>query len=129
MRRQKNTRKHLRFQTCIALEMPMVSSCLLMQPAHKESQPQAREKADREGFEVSVVKTSFKANTRLWRRTKEMDLLRYILGLHAADLSHEASNAIALGTRVQDIKFVVHAHPILSEVLDSSSRLPRLMWR
>jgi dihydrolipoamide dehydrogenase len=71
----------------------------------------------------------------------------HILGLHAADLIHEASNAIALGTRVQvsvaaillfvssmlncykvyllttvcsmqDIKLVVHAHPTLSEVLD-----------
>ena len=27
-------------------------------------QPQAREQADKEGFEVSVVKTSFKANTK-----------------------------------------------------------------
>jgi dihydrolipoamide dehydrogenase len=42
----------------------------------------------------------------------------HILGLHAADLIHEASNAIALGTRLQDIKFAVHAHPTLSEVLD-----------
>jgi hypothetical protein len=30
----------------------------------KLSQPQAREKADKEGFEVDVVKTSFKANTK-----------------------------------------------------------------
>lgn len=28
------------------------------------SQPQAREKAEKEGFEVSVAKTSFKANTK-----------------------------------------------------------------
>ncbi|XWS08506.1 hypothetical protein CRYUN_Cryun40dG0008400 [Craigia yunnanensis] len=42
----------------------------------------------------------------------------HIFGLHAADLIHEASNAIALGTRIQDIKFAVHAHPTLSEVLD-----------
>lgn len=27
-------------------------------------QPQAREKGEREGFEISVVKTSFKANTK-----------------------------------------------------------------
>lgn len=27
-------------------------------------QPQAREKAEKEGFEVGVVKTSFKANTK-----------------------------------------------------------------
>lgn len=42
----------------------------------------------------------------------------HIIGLHAADLIHEASNAVATGQRVQDIKFNVHAHPTLSEVLD-----------
>lgn len=40
----------------------------------------------------------------------------HIIGLHAADLIHEASNAIATGQTVQDIKFNVHAHPTLSEV-------------
>ena len=42
----------------------------------------------------------------------------HIIGLHAADLIHEASNAVATGQRVQDIKFCVHSHPTLSEVLD-----------
>jgi hypothetical protein len=40
----------------------------------------------------------------------------HIIGLHAADLIHEASNAIATGQTVNDIKFNVHAHPTLSEV-------------
>jgi hypothetical protein len=40
----------------------------------------------------------------------------HIIGLHAADLIHEASNAIAGGQTVEDIKFHVHAHPTLSEV-------------
>ena len=39
----------------------------------------------------------------------------HIFGLHAADLIHEASNAVATGQKVQDIKFNVHAHPTLSE--------------
>lgn len=95
------------------------------------TEPQAREKADKEGFEVSVVKTSFKANTKALAENEGDGLAKmiyrpdtgeilgvHILGLHAADLIHEASNAIALGTRVQDIKFAVHAHPTLSEVLD-----------
>ncbi|XP_062210002.1 dihydrolipoyl dehydrogenase 1, chloroplastic-like isoform X2 [Phragmites australis] len=95
------------------------------------TEPQAREKADKERFEVSVVKTSFKANTKALAENEGDGLAKmiyrpdtgeilgvHILGLHAADLIHEASNAIALGTRVQDIKFVVHAHPTLSEVLD-----------
>ncbi|XP_039803279.1 dihydrolipoyl dehydrogenase 1, chloroplastic-like isoform X2 [Panicum virgatum] len=95
------------------------------------TEPQAREQADKEGFEISVVKTSFKANTKalaenegdgiaklIYRSDTGEILGVHILGLHAADLIHEASNAIALGTRVQDIKFAVHAHPTLSEVLD-----------
>ncbi|XXG84415.1 hypothetical protein AAC387_Pa10g1932 [Persea americana] len=95
------------------------------------TEPQAREKAEKEGFEVSVAKTSFKANTKALAENEGEGLAKliyrpdtgeilgvHILGLHAADLIHEASNAIALGTRIQDIKFAVHAHPTLSEVLD-----------
>ncbi|KAM0847135.1 hypothetical protein ACQ4PT_055211 [Festuca glaucescens] len=95
------------------------------------TEPQAREKADKEGFEVSVVKTSFKANTKalaenegdgiaklIYRPDTGEILGVHILGLHAADLIHEASNAIALGTRLQELKLAVHAHPTLSEVLD-----------
>ncbi|WCJ23397.1 Dihydrolipoyl dehydrogenase [Euphorbia peplus] len=95
------------------------------------TEPQAREKAEIEGFEVSVAKTSFKANTKALAENEGEGLAKmiyrpdtgeilgvHIFGLHAADLIHEASNAIALGTRIQDIKFAVHAHPTLSEVLD-----------
>ncbi|KAI5658586.1 hypothetical protein M9H77_27379 [Catharanthus roseus] len=95
------------------------------------TEPQAREKAEKEGFEVSVVKTSFKANTKALAENESEGLAKliyrpdtgeilgvHIFGLHAADLIHEASNAIALGTRIQDIKLAVHAHPTLSEVLD-----------
>ncbi|KAI3712391.1 hypothetical protein L1987_70946 [Smallanthus sonchifolius] len=42
----------------------------------------------------------------------------HIFGMHSPDLIHEASNAIALGTCIQDIKYAVHAHPTLSEVID-----------
>ncbi|OAY56098.1 dihydrolipoyl dehydrogenase 1, chloroplastic isoform X2 [Manihot esculenta] len=95
------------------------------------TEPQARERGETEGFEVSVAKTSFKANTKALAENEGEGLAKliyrpdtgeilgvHILGLHAADLIHEASNAIALGTRIQDIKFAVHAHPTLSEVLD-----------
>ncbi|XVF66141.1 hypothetical protein PTKIN_Ptkin10aG0011400 [Pterospermum kingtungense] len=95
------------------------------------TEPQAREKAEKEGFEVAVAKTSFKANTKALAENEGEGLAKliyrpdngeilgvHIFGLHAADLIHEASNAIALGTRIQDIKFAVHAHPTLSEVLD-----------
>ncbi|CAJ1963264.1 unnamed protein product [Sphenostylis stenocarpa] len=95
------------------------------------TEPQAREKGEKEGFEVSVAKTSFKANTKALAENEGEGLAKliyrpdtgeilgvHIFGLHAADLIHEASNAIALGTRIEDIKFAVHAHPTLSEVLD-----------
>ncbi|XP_052194565.1 dihydrolipoyl dehydrogenase 2, chloroplastic-like isoform X5 [Diospyros lotus] len=95
------------------------------------TEPQAREKAEKEGFEVSVTKTSFKANTKALAENEGEGLAKliyrpdsgeilgvHIFGLHAADLIHEASNAIAMGTRIQDIKYAVHAHPTLSEVLD-----------
>lgn len=110
-------------------------------------QPQAREKAEKEGFEVSIAKTSFKANTKALAENEGEGLAKvvsvhcmqklhsklmfltftsfmltsvlflllqliyrpdngeilgvHIFGLHAADLIHEASNAIALGTRIQ----------------------------
>ncbi|XP_002982214.2 dihydrolipoyl dehydrogenase 2, chloroplastic [Selaginella moellendorffii] len=95
------------------------------------TEPQAREKGKEQGFTVSVAKTSFKANTKalaenegdgmaklIYRQDTGEILGVHIIGLHAADLIHEASNAMALGTRVQEIKFAVHAHPTLSEVLD-----------
>ncbi|CAH8337708.1 unnamed protein product [Eruca vesicaria subsp. sativa] len=95
------------------------------------TEPQAREKGEKEGFKVSVAKTSFKANTKalaenegegiakmIYRPDNGEILGVHIFGLHAADLIHEASNAIALGTRIQDIKLAVHAHPTLSEVVD-----------
>eukprot|EP00884_Botryococcus_braunii_P014206 jgi/Botrbrau1/22787/Bobra.0132s0113.1 len=93
----------------------------------------AREKAEKEGFadKVAVAKTSFKANSKalaekegeglakmVYRRDTGEILGVHIFGLHAADLIHEASNAVALGQTVRDIKFAVHAHPTLAEVLD-----------
>uniref|UniRef100_A0A2P2L8C2 dihydrolipoyl dehydrogenase n=3 Tax=Rhizophora mucronata TaxID=61149 RepID=A0A2P2L8C2_RHIMU len=104
------------------------------------TEPQAREKAELEGFEVSIAKISFKANTKALAENEGEGLAKliyrpdngeilgvHIIGLHAADLIHEASNAIALGTRIQDIKFAVHAHPTLSEVLDELYKLAKVI--
>jgi len=46
----------------------------------------------------------------------------WIFGLHAADLIHEVSNAINMGVKLDDLKFTVHAHPTLSEVVESLLR-------
>lgn len=95
------------------------------------TEPQAHKKGEEEGFKVSVAKTSFKANTKALAENEGEGIAKliyrpdtgevlgvHILGLHAADLIHEASNAMAMGTSIKDIKFAVHAHPTLSEVLD-----------
>ncbi|CAI5474366.1 unnamed protein product [Closterium sp. Yama58-4] len=95
------------------------------------TEPQARERAEIEGFEVSVAKTSFKANSKALAENESDGLAKmiyrpdtgeilgvHILGLHAADLIHEVSNAMATGQTLNDIKFAVHAHPTLSEVID-----------
>ncbi|CAL9191033.1 unnamed protein product [Musa hybrid cultivar] len=105
----------------LCLDVPLLSFLL---------QPQAREKGEKDRFEVRVAKTSFKANTKALAENEGEGLAKliyrpdkgeirgvHILGLHAADLIHEASNAVALGTLLLDIKFAVHAHPTLSEVL------------
>eukprot|EP00210_Caulerpa_lentillifera_P004950 g4724.t1 len=95
------------------------------------TQEQAEEKAKQDGFSIRVEKTSFKANTKalaekegdgmakiIYRKDSGEILGLHIIGLHAADLIHEASNAVATRQTVKDIKFNVHAHPTLSEVLD-----------
>eukprot|EP01025_Chloroclados_australasicus_P006470 TRINITY_DN12087_c0_g3_i1.p1 TRINITY_DN12087_c0_g3~~TRINITY_DN12087_c0_g3_i1.p1 ORF type:complete len:616 (-),score=72.45 TRINITY_DN12087_c0_g3_i1:223-1944(-) len=95
------------------------------------TEEQARTEAEEQGFELGVAKTSFKANSKalaelegdgmakiLYRKDTGEILGVHIIGLHAADLIHEASNAIATNQTVQDIKYNVHAHPTLSEVLD-----------
>lgn len=95
------------------------------------TEEQAREKAEKDGFEVAVAKTSFKANSKALAELESDGMAKmiynkktgeilgvHIFGLHAADLIHEASNAVATGQTVNDIRFNVHAHPTLSEVLD-----------
>ncbi|GFH15783.1 dihydrolipoamide dehydrogenase plastid [Haematococcus lacustris] len=70
--------------------------------------------AKEQGFKLGVTKTSFKANSKalaekegdgmakmLYRKDTGEILGVHIIGLHAADLIHEASNAIATGQGVQ----------------------------
>ena len=95
------------------------------------TQEQAEKKGSDEGFPVRTSKTSFKANSKALAEGEGEGMAKviyngktgeilgvHIIGLHAADLIHEASNAIALGQTVQQLKFVVHAHPTLAEVVD-----------
>ncbi len=95
------------------------------------TEEQAREKAEAEKFTIGVAKTSFKGNSKalaelessgmakaIYRKDTGEILGVWIIGLHAADMIHEASNAVANAQSIADLKFAVHAHPTLSEVLD-----------
>ena len=93
----------------------------------------AQELAQAEGFEVATTKSYFKGNSKalaekeadgmakvVYRQDTGEVLGVHIFGMHASDLIHEASAAIANRQAVQDLAHLVHAHPTLSEVLDEA---------
>lgn len=97
----------------------------------------AREKAEKDGYadRVAVAKTYFKGNSKalaelegdgmgklIYRKDTGEILGVHLFGLHAADLIHEFSNAVAMKQPVQDLKFNVHAHPTVSEVVEELIR-------
>ncbi|BAW95976.1 dihydrolipoamide dehydrogenase [[Synechococcus] sp. NIES-970] len=97
------------------------------------SEPQAREAAEKGGFEIATAKTYFKGNSKalaeketdgiakiIYRKDSGELLGVHIMGIHASDLIQEAANAIAAKKPVQELAFNVHAHPTLSEVLDEA---------
>lgn len=97
------------------------------------TEPQAKELGQAEGFEVASVRTYFKGNSKaiaevetdglakvIYRQDTGEVLGVHILGLHAADLIHEAAAAIASRQSVNALGYLVHTHPTLSEVLDEA---------
>merc|ERR1719284_1793809 len=97
------------------------------------NEEQAKERAQEEGFTLGKASGSFKANSKalaegegeglakvLFNKETEEILGVHIIGLHAADLVQECSNAIAAGTTVREIAMMVHTHPTLCEVLDEA---------
>jgi dihydrolipoamide dehydrogenase len=44
----------------------------------------------------------------------------HIMGAHASDLIHEIASAMNLGVTLEQLQSVIHAHPTLSEVLQSA---------
>ena len=78
-----------------------------------------------------MVKTAFKANSKalaeiegdgmgklIFRKDTGQIIGCHLIGLHAADMIHEFSNAISLKIPVQDLMFTVHSHPTTSEVME-----------
>ena len=93
----------------------------------------AKDLGKAEGFEVGAVRSYFKGNSKaiaegeadgmaklVYRKDSGEVLGVHILGLHASDLIHEASAAIANRQTVHTLAHLVHAHPTLSEVLDEA---------
>jgi dihydrolipoamide dehydrogenase len=97
------------------------------------TEPEAKELGKEEGFEVATAKTYYKGNSKalaegetdgmakvIYRKDTGELLGVHIIGIHAADLIHEAANAIAKRESVHNLAFNVHTHPTLSEVLDEA---------
>ena len=97
------------------------------------TEPAAKELAAAAEFEIATVRTYFKGNSKalaegepdglakvIYRKDTGEVLGAHILGLHAADLIQEAANAIAQNQSVEDLSYLVHTHPTLSEVLDEA---------
>jgi dihydrolipoamide dehydrogenase len=93
----------------------------------------AKELGQAEGFEVGTVRSYFKGNSKalaegeadgmaklVYRQDTGEVLGVHIIGLHASDLIHEASAAIANRQSVHTLAHLVHTHPTLSEVLDEA---------
>ena len=95
------------------------------------SEVDAKQEAERLGFELGVVRSYFKANSKalaelesdgllklLFNKTTGEVLGAHIYGLHAADLIQEIANAVARRQSVRQLATEVHTHPTLSEVVE-----------
>lgn len=93
----------------------------------------AKEVGKEQGFDVGAVRSYFKGNSKalaegeadgmaklVYRKDNGEVLGVHIFGMHASDLIHEASAAIANRQSVHTLAHLVHAHPTLSEVLDEA---------
>mmetsp|Transcript_56891 Transcript_56891/g.66497 ORF Transcript_56891/g.66497 Transcript_56891/m.66497 type:complete len:523 (-) Transcript_56891:165-1733(-) len=97
------------------------------------TEEQAIELAAKEGWTLGKSKGSFKANSKalaegegngmakvLFKQETGHVVAVHIIGIHAADLIQECSNAVSAGTTVQELSMMVHTHPTLCEVLDEA---------
>jgi len=95
------------------------------------SEADAKALAASDGFELGLVRSYFKANSKalaelesdglmklLFNRSSGEVLGAHIYGLHAADLIQEIANAVARRQSVRELANEVHTHPTLSEVVE-----------
>lgn len=97
------------------------------------TEEQARERAEKEGWEIGISQGNFKANSKalaegegegiakvIFKKDTYEVVAVHIIGIHAADLIQECANAIQHGTTLQELAMTVHTHPTLCEVLDEA---------
>ena len=97
------------------------------------SEADAKQEAADQGFELGVVRSYFKANSKALAELESDGLMKllfnkvtgevlgaHIYGLHAADLIQEVSNAVARRQSVRQLATEVHTHPTLSEVVEAA---------
>ena len=95
------------------------------------SEADAKALAEQEGFELGLVRSYFKANSKALAELEGEGLMKllfnkasgevlgaHIFGLHAADLIQEIANAVARRQSVVQLATEVHTHPTLSEVVE-----------
>ncbi len=95
------------------------------------SESEAKDLASKDGFELGIVRSYFKANSKalaeleadglmklLFRKDSGEVLGAHIYGLHAADLIQEVANSISRRQTVLELVNEVHTHPTLSEVIE-----------
>merc|ERR1719199_1919341 len=97
------------------------------------TEEQCIERAEKEGWTLGKSQGSFRANSKalaegeangmakvLFNKDTGKVVAVHIIGIHAADLIQECSNAVAAGTTVKELSMMVHTHPTLCEVLDEA---------
>jgi len=97
------------------------------------TEEQCIERAEKEGWTMGKSTGSFRANSKalaegegngmakvLYNKETGKVVAVHIIGIHAADLIQECSNAVAAGTTVKELSMMVHTHPTLCEVLDEA---------
>lgn len=91
------------------------------------------EQAKERGIAVKCLKSFFRANGKAvsmdetegyckWVTDAESGKILgcHLFGAHSSDLVHEATVLLNFGASVEDLKNIIHAHPTLSEVLESA---------
>tara|TARA_Y100001933_G_scaffold85432_1_gene86621 strand:+ start:361 stop:1800 length:1440 start_codon:yes stop_codon:yes gene_type:complete len=95
------------------------------------SENEAKELSEKDNFNLGIVKSYFKANSKALAELESDGILKlifnkdtgivlgaHIFGLHAADLIQEIANAIARNQDVVQLASEIHTHPTLSEVVE-----------